>query len=764
MARLLADGSLDPSFTTTGSGFNGQLNALALQADGQVLAGGLFTSYNGSPRNYLARLNPDGSLNDVPTVVSGASFSWSPGGSTANPLVVTAAGTYTATAALPNGCSATGPAVLVRSGLPDLVVSTPQDVTGDYNNVTVTGPGTGGAGTATLTGPLTVAGTLTIQNGGALLTANPSLTGCQPITGAGNFVLEAGGTLGICAPDGISLSGPTGSVQVAGTRSYSDDATYIYLSPSVPQTTGNGLPALVRELRIDNAGHGAALTANVDLRQALRLTNGPLNLGGHTLTLRSTAAGTALVDNTGGNVLPGTGLGQMQRYLDPSLNPGLGYRHYSSPLLTTPVSQLATPGFAPVLTASYNSSPTPGLVQPFPTVFGYDQTRLGNATTGFSDFDKGWVVPGTWAVGTGLTVHLAPPALVVFSGEFNGLAQCDVALARGPQADAGYHLLGNPYPAPFDLNVPGATDGSNVGAAVYVYESTGPYTGQYRTVVNGIGSANPVLPAGQGFFVRSTAAGQPGFFRFKQAGRVTTFGAEPGFRRQVADSRPLVQLRLQAATGPADVTYVYADARATAQADGAFDAYKLLNPGHASLYALAPGGEPLAVQALPAFAATTVVPLALVLPVAGRITFTASLAQLPPGLTAYLLDAHTGTRQNLATTPAYTCTLATAGEVRGRFALAFGPASTALATAAPALQALVQLWPNPTTARAGATLTAPAGATATLCNALGQTVRPTWTVGPGATLLLPTTGLATGLYVLRVRTATGEVSRRLVVE
>src|ERR1035438_9670505 len=41
---------------------NASVLALALQANGQLLAGGSFTVANGTSRNRMARLNPDGSL------------------------------------------------------------------------------------------------------------------------------------------------------------------------------------------------------------------------------------------------------------------------------------------------------------------------------------------------------------------------------------------------------------------------------------------------------------------------------------------------------------------------------------------------------------------------------------------------------------------------------------------------------------------------------------------------------------------------------
>ena len=76
------------------------------------------------------------------------------------------------------------------------------------------------------------------------------------------------------------------------------------------------------------------------------------------LTLLSTpTAGTALVVNTNGAV---TGPATMQRAIDPSLNAGPGYRHYSSPVASTTLSDLTTtPGFTPIFNQAYNTSATP---------------------------------------------------------------------------------------------------------------------------------------------------------------------------------------------------------------------------------------------------------------------------------------------------------------------------------------------------------------------------------------------------------------------
>lgn len=61
IARLHINGDLDTSFDP-GTGFNGGVECVARQSDGKLLVGGLFISYNGVARNSIARLNADGSL------------------------------------------------------------------------------------------------------------------------------------------------------------------------------------------------------------------------------------------------------------------------------------------------------------------------------------------------------------------------------------------------------------------------------------------------------------------------------------------------------------------------------------------------------------------------------------------------------------------------------------------------------------------------------------------------------------------------------
>ena len=61
IARLNTNGSLDATFTSD-IGANYDINSLSIQSDGKIIIGGEFTTYNGISRNHIARLNSDGTL------------------------------------------------------------------------------------------------------------------------------------------------------------------------------------------------------------------------------------------------------------------------------------------------------------------------------------------------------------------------------------------------------------------------------------------------------------------------------------------------------------------------------------------------------------------------------------------------------------------------------------------------------------------------------------------------------------------------------
>ena len=701
-----------------------------------------------------------------PYALSGAvPTSVAPGGSAtfAVTFTPTAVGTNAGAVSIANNSQSNNPYVVNFSGQgssQDLIVSTAQNVQGSYRNVTIVGPN----GVATLSGPLSVSGTLTVQGGGALV------QNCQTINGAGNFILQAGGTLAICDAAGIADSGPTGAVQVSGGRSYSPLANYIY-NGTVAQVTGFGLPSTVLALGVQN-GAGLTLSKTLRLTQGLNLSVGNLNTGGFTFTLVSNASGTAGVVNTGGVVV---GTATVQRYIDPSLNAGRGYRHFSSPVANSTVADLTTLKFTPVVNSSYNTAGS--TVTPFPTVFSYDETFVttsGNPSP--LDFDKGYRSPialgDPLLVTRGYTVNIAANDSVDFVGTLNNGPLTASGLTRGNQTTSGYHLRGNPYPAPLDWQLM-INNGRLTGIdnALYVFKSSGQYTGSYAVYNNGVttNGGTRILPLGQGFFVRTSAAGTAGSIAFTNAERLTTPDNTP-FQRGTADTRTLLLLSLRNST-VANQTAIYFDRTATAGFDAAADAYAFSAPNGLVLATEMPGStETLAINGQPLLGtADVLLPLRLAA-AAGTYTLAVdNLANLPAAYYAYLRDALTGTYTDLAATPSISLTLAANAAAGGRYAVLFTTQPRVLATAPAALVQLASVYPNP--AHASATLLLPvalrgkAATSVSVVDNLGRTVLTrTLAAGPAETLELPLAGLAPGVYSVLARTAAGLVAKRLVVQ
>ena len=574
--------------------------------------------------------------------------------------------------------------------------------------------------------------TLTLANGG-ILTTGGNFTNNGTVTGGGTGTLVLGGTATVVGGTGLS---------------------------TFPNLT---------------TGPNAASTAGrVAVQSALTL-NAAFTIGtGQMFTLLSTPTNTAyVVQNTGGSLV---GAATVQRAIDATLNGGPGYRHYSSPVAGSTVADLGTTGFTPLLNDAYNTSATPRTVTPFPTVYGYNQSRLATANNDLIAFDKGWFSPTAateaLVVGRGYTVNIGAGELVDFVGTVNNgdLTQTLDRNAGATAADAGWHLLGNPYPAPLDYSRVAAADRAGLDAAIYVYSSTSQYVGRYRSYANGIGG-NPVLPVGQGFFARVSAGQTSGSLTFRNSQRLTTNTATT-FQRTTADTRPQVELELRAASGLADNFYAYAEANATPAFDNQLDAAKLTNPTGLNLSSAAASGERLAIDGRAAFTAATVLPLNVGVPAAGTYTLSAlALNNLPTGLDAYLRDAQTGQSVNLRTQPGYAFSVTAAQAsalLVGRFSLSFA-ASTALATAPAITAAQVQLYPNPAHARFTVLMPGVVGATAVqaeLVNALGQVVRRQSAALPasGATLTVETGELAAGVYTLRLLAGPTTVAKRVVLQ
>ncbi|RAK69648.1 T9SS type A sorting domain-containing protein [Hymenobacter edaphi] len=600
----------------------------------------------------------------------------------------------------------------------------------------------------------------------------------MPVLGAAaaaaGFTVASGASMTVASGGDLTLART-----LTNNGTFGGDGTVRMGASGTTQLLGTS-PVRIGSLAV--GGSPLNIVQDVDVQTPLFVTR-VLTLGGNltmsgagSLTLVSDASGTAMIVNQNGLV---RGTATIQRWIDPSLNPGLGYRHLAAPVTGSTLADLSTTTFTPTFNSAYNTSPYPGSVTPFPTVFAYNHELLNTSVAaGMSDFDKGWYSPnGAAAVmqnGVGYTVNMAGGQTVDFVGQPSASGFFVQFRRRGSSPESGWMLWGNPFPSPIDwdvLHTNGNAGGvASVDNAVYVYKSSGQYTGAYASYVNGVGAngGTNIIPLGQAFFVRANTAGSDAVrnnFFFSSTARVTTYQNPPLQRGR--EIRPLIALELRTAAGQRDEAVLYAEAGATAGFDAAFDAAKVM-AGGSTLSLPAGAGQELSISGLPALGTTAqTIPLTVRVASTGTYSLTATgLLNLPAGCRVHLLDAQTGTSTPLTARAAYSFSAA-AGTLAGRFALVIDPARPTAATGALARQ--VSVYPNPAHGQLWVAL--PAGyarqaVRVTVLNLLGQTVL-TQELPAGraaaAALTLPAT-LARGVYAVRVQLPDAVVDKRVVIE
>ena len=103
--------------------------------------------------------------------------------------------------------------------------------------------------------------------------------GTNVMTGR-DFTLFAGGEIEIGSPAGITSTSASGNVQCT-TRSFNTGADYVYNGSSA-QAAGDGLPATVRDLTLNNS-NGLTIAANVAVSGILTFTAGKITTGSNEL-------------------------------------------------------------------------------------------------------------------------------------------------------------------------------------------------------------------------------------------------------------------------------------------------------------------------------------------------------------------------------------------------------------------------------------------------------------------------------------------------
>ncbi len=791
VARLNANGSLDTSFDP-GSGFNAEIKALILGPDGKVIVGGSFTSFNGTGRNRIARLNANGSLDT----------SFDPGSGTngfINTLVIQTNGKIIIAGnfGIYNGMARSKIARLGPNGSPDASFYTDQGPNSDVNTLALQPDGKilvggyftsydrrgrnrvarifGGETTFTWMGPFSNTWGVTnnwndsrnwssytvptsaddvVIPAGRLLYPVLSSSVALGIASVKNLTVEAGASLTITSGN-LSLFG-----NFINSGIFSHTNGLVSFTGATTQTVSGSSSTIFRNLTIGS--QGLSLNSAAGLKGILTLT-GNLTTNGNPFTVISDASGTGMVVNSGGVV---NGTVTVQRRIHASANGGRGYRHYASPVVNTTVADLATAGFTPIVNPAYNALPTPPIsfytAVTYPTIFAYEESRL---SSDFPGFGIGWASPSSLSSvltpGRGYSVNIPATATVDLNGTLNN-GPVSVSLSRGPVAESGWHLLGNPYPSPITWS--NITLPANVGNAVYAFRTSGGSNGSYAYYVNGVGNlTNGTIPMMQGFFVRASG---PATFTFTNAARLKEY-ANPSFR--TGTTRPLLELHLSAADGQRDEAFFYLEEGATLGVDGGYDAFKVQDNygGQPTLYSFA-ASEKLSVTGLPPMQGQAmIVPLGLKTSQVGQHTFKAvKLLNFEEETHVILEDKSLGILKNLTREPEYSFT--PSANDQSRFVLHF---QNARLTSLHDLEreATVVIYPNPTsTGSLRISLEKAKGKKlmASLYSSVGKLVSYQETEIKGGTVQsqISTQGLPAGMYLLKLSNGLSETTRKVIVQ
>ena len=570
--------------------------------------------------------------------------------------------------------------------------------------------------------------------------------------------VKSGATVETTSPQGFTLSGATGAIRTSGAHVYSNGSSYVF-DGTAAQVTGNGLPATVGSIVLNNAS-GLTLNSPVSVTDSIKITAGKFDFNSLSVVLKSTASKTASLAQVGatGSISNGTNF-TAERWLDYAATVGSGaYFFIGTPAQGVTINNWNTPTnvFDPNTYIPYPVDRTSALV--------YDPT---NNTAASQD---GWLkpssasyalTPGKGAMvwfyntffGAGATAS-SRGIPVVGNYNFPSISYCT---SNCPGADAngnnGWNLVANPYASTIDWDATNGWSKSNVGGAIYEWrhnlKNYAVYTGGNAT--NG---GSNLVASGQAFFVLATGSNPS--LTIKEAAKTNLARV---VLRRAAQER--IVMSLKDAAGHQDETMVVFNENASRSFDAALDAIKLY--GSSLNFTSTPEvNSNMAINAMPFPAATE--ELALGAFITNHGISTISFTELPATVTVYLKDRYTNTLSLVTSGFSYSfsATSDAASQGASRFSLVYAPAAVTGLKASVARPLVV---PTPSRSSVHVSLPASFGNGKTIVKLYD--LRGTEMLASESTsgqTQLDVSGMAPGVYMLKISSETGTWSEKLVVE
>lgn len=284
---------------------------------------------------------------------------------------------------------------------------------------------------------------------------------------------------------------------------------HLSLNGSSVQTPTLGI---VNDLEIDNeSAQGVQLQGDLTILGRLVLTDGTLDLNGHSLTMdHDGLSGSLIVQSDCGNAINGPVT--MKQYVPES---AFGHHYLSSPMSDLTLSSWED-DFSFQLTAG------------FPHLYYYYEPN------------SEWVTPeaatDSIIIGLGYTGYFQADKMIDVTGTIN----CgDISVSLTNEGD-GWNFIGNPYPAPLDWTQ--VTVPSDVSPAIYVWDHIPSIWGRYTTYLDGVGTngGTNIVPVMQGFFMGTTVNTN---IVFQNDDKVTDASVTGSFFRKAASKDPLIRLQ-----------------------------------------------------------------------------------------------------------------------------------------------------------------------------------------------------------------------------
>ncbi len=475
--------------------------------------------------------------------------------------------------------------------------------------------------------------------------------------------LQLNHTINRIAGNGTFAMGKNDKLSIAHTSNAQQTALTGFSNPNFNgpvHYTGNSQQTFIKGSYLNVDVHGNAprfIQGRVNLRGILKLHEGILHTQ-DSLILKSDSLGTALISGSGSGSIQGELMAEryvsgsgLQELLLSSAFDQIQYNQYENG-----TSVLGSDGL------EWNTLSSP-------SIWNYNESgnwELGNASNllqhmrGYKIFE----MAGTTIRGKG----------AIKSGEQK------IALINSGN-NAGFNLVGNPYPSPIDWNKTAATLPPTIGKSIYSKGKSTRFADQFATWLSlglhdglGINGASQYIGMQEGFFVQ---AFEPDTLRFFNEHRADITNPQT---INAPSSIPFMRLSLENNTH-ADETVIYysSNASSTQPIDGQ-DARKLEPENPISFWCSVKDSVRLAIHGRHIDAHPDSIPLSVFVSEGALFRMKlADMANFPSTAMVFLEDRQNNVLQNLRIQPIYSIWL-DSGSIENRFFLHYKPGVNLSAT------------------------------------------------------------------------------------